>query len=630
MEKLKNWKYYSLFRNILKFEIFYKACVLIILSPLLRNAFHYYLDQFSYGIAFNLDMIYEFMTWQGVLLIIMNFIIVTLVIYYEINVLIEIVAMEYKQIDYSLRKLMLMCFRHLKHIDWKTFALCGIYLIFLLPLVHVGYLNSYVTRWDIPHFVFGELKLTIPGQILICFIYVFYYSFFILMLLTPFYMVLKSQNIIQASKSSVHLIQKMSMKDKLTLGVVIGGWIICEYILWKIVPYAMLHNRDFNIYFFKYLINSTSFRLSALQYIFVYLLQLIAMIGFLHYLIILLYRYDEGFITIDELSISTEKLNEKVIWFQTNIKNIVMKIKIFCLENSFYQNHQKTVKMICMIIAFCVLFAYLQQNPAVHHPWVIGHRGSGYAVENTYDAIKNAAQYHANWAEIDIQLSKDGIPIVFHDASLSRLAHRNEAIGDLTYSQLKTITLKQNGQQASIISLQDMIQQIKKDDLDIGLLIELKVSQGNGEEMAEKIIDIIEEEKFESQAIYMSLDYDSVQFLKKEKPQWWVGYCIYGSVGDIDSSIWHMNIDFLAIEENRASNAFIQKAVSHMLPIYIWTVDNVKSMKQYLQMGVSGLITNYPDLGRQVIDDYENEKTRYYYYDGKGYPRQTRFEVNGS
>ena len=173
------------------------------------------------------------------------------------------------------------------------------------------------------------------------------------------------------------------------------------------------------------------------------------------------------------------------------------------------------------------------------------------------------------------------------------------------------------------MTLENLIKKMKRDKMAVGLLIELKPTQDNGEDMAHKVIDIIEQYQFSRQSIFMSLDYDSVQVIKKEKPQWWVGYCIYGSVGDIDDSIWEMDIDFLAMEENRASTAFIQKAVRHMIPIYIWTVDNTKKMKQYLDMGVCGLITNYPHLGKLTVEEYEKTHFQYYYYDGKGYPKTT-------
>ena len=38
-------------------------------------------------------------------------------------------------------------------------------------------------------------------------------------------------------------------------------------------------------------------------------------------------------------------------------------------------------------------------------------------------------------------------------------------------------------------------------------------------------------------------------------------------------------------------------------------------------MGVCGWITNYPDLAKKVIDEYQKKHFQYYYYDGKGYPQ---------
>ena len=289
---------------------------------------------------------------------------------------------------------------------------------------------------------------------------------------------------------------------------------------------------------------------------------------------------------------------------------------------SIYQKHKRFVKIILIIILMILGDFYLSGNAFVHRPWVIGHRGSGYYIENTYEAIKDANDSQADYAEIDIQLSKDGVPMVFHDYNLSRLSSSSANLSDLTAAELEKIELKQNNKTAHMISLENLILKMRENQFHIGLLIELKPSQGNGEEMAKKIVQIIEKYQFHKQTIFMSLDYDSVQYLTNLKPEWWVGYCIYSSVGDIDDSIWNMNIDFLAIEENRASTSFIQKAVKHMLPIYIWTVDNSKKMKQYLDMGVSGLITNYPDLGRNVVDEYEKTDNHYYYYDGKNYPKR--------
>jgi glycerophosphoryl diester phosphodiesterase len=52
---------------------------------------------------------------------------------------------------------------------------------------------------------------------------------------------------------------------------------------------------------------------------------------------------------------------------------------------------------------------------------VVAHRGaSGDAPENTLAAIREAARQEADWAEIDVVMSKDGVPVLLHDTNLAR------------------------------------------------------------------------------------------------------------------------------------------------------------------------------------------------------------------
>lgn len=622
MEKIKKFQYYQLLKNILKFEIFYKIVVLLFLSPILRKILKEYLESVSYGIAFNQDMIFQFLSLKGFIIFLVLFLMIVIIIYYELYVLIHIIALDIKDKPYSLRQIMLKSFIRLRSLHYSTFIICGIYIVLLLPLVHIGYLNSYIPRWDIPPFIFGELSLTTIGNILICFIYILYYSLFILTLFTPVYMALKSQNIIQSIKSSFLMITQIKIMDKIKILSLILSWIIIEYLIMNILPYPILHNRDFNRYFIKYLINSSAFRYSAIQYIVLAFMLVIVMTFFVRYLVKIVMKNDQDLMTIDELPIQTEHMNQRIIQLKNFIIKIINMSKEKVYNFSFYQKHKRFVQVILIIIMICLGDLYLRGDAYVHRPWVIGHRGSGYYIENTYEAVKDANDRGANYAEIDIQLSKDGIPVVYHDSQLSRLSDMDASVLDMTAEELEQVELKHRGMSSHIMTLENLIMKIKEEKLHIGLLIELKPTQGNGEDMAQKVAQIIEEQHFSKQAIFMSLDYQSAHYLNQLKPEWWVGYCIYSSVGDIDDSIWDMNIDFLAIEENRASISFVQKAVKHMLPVYIWTVDNAKRMKQYLDMGVSGFITNYPDLGKSMVDEYEKRDHHYYYYDGKSYPRR--------
>ena len=83
-----------------------------------------------------------------------------LIIYYELYVVIQIIVIRKKDSAYPLKNIILKSFQNLRSIHKPTILLTGIYIVLLLPLVHIGYLNSYVPRWDIPPFIFGELKLT--------------------------------------------------------------------------------------------------------------------------------------------------------------------------------------------------------------------------------------------------------------------------------------------------------------------------------------------------------------------------------------------------------------------------------------------------------------------------------------
>lgn len=623
MERIKNYKYYAMIKNIIRFEIFYKCLVLFIMSPVLRRLLQEYLNSTSYGIAFNQDMIYQFLSLKGIVVALFLFLILILTIFYELYVVIHLIAIGENNKEISLRLILLKSFGNLKSLHYPSMLICGIYMVLLLPLVHIGYLNSYIPRWDIPPFIFGELKLTMQGQMLIVLAYLLYYTIYILLIFAPMFMILKRQSIITAIKESVLLLKRIDIKEKLRLLTIIVVWIIIEYLILHLLPYPILHNRDFNLYFIKYVILSSSFRYSVLQYVFLYIVSLIAMIAFLTYMVRLFHKYNDDYVTVDQISINTDRMNKWIYKVQVFLVEKWKQLKTYLLQIPIYQKHKRLSQGIIVVLILCLMSLYLHKDALLHRPWVIGHRGSGYYVENSYEAVKDANDSGADFAEIDIQLSKDGIPIVFHDTSLSRLSNTNKNVADLTAKQLQSITLTQNQHSSHIITLEELIQRMQKEKMTVGLLVEFKPTSTNAREMVDKVIQIIDQYHFSRQAIFMSLNMESVQILNEKKPQWWVGYCIYGSLGDIDDSIWDMNIDFLAMEENRASTAFIQKAVKHMIPIYIWTVDNVKKMKQYLDMGVCGIITNYPDAGKEIISEYQTKHFQYYYYDGKGYPKQS-------
>ena len=73
---------------------------------------------------------------------------------------------------------------------------------------------------------------------------------------------------------------------------------------------------------------------------------------------------------------------------------------------------------------------------------VFAHRGaSGYAPENTLEAFLLAIEQGADGIELDVQLSKDGVPVVIHDETVDRVTGQSGFVKDFTLQELKEMVV---------------------------------------------------------------------------------------------------------------------------------------------------------------------------------------------
>lgn len=139
-----------------------------------------------------------------------------------------------------------------------------------------------------------------------------------------------------------------------------------------------------------------------------------------------------------------------------------------------------------------------------NHFYTIGHRGNETEdPENTMSAFKRCIEYGIEIAELDVQLSKDGIPIIFHDSSITKKTGKKGKISNFNYSDLMNIDVINNktGKKDKIISLETLFQAIQTEKL--LLQIELKAKN-----TAIPTIELIKKYKFEDR-VYLSSFYRS-------------------------------------------------------------------------------------------------------------------------
>jgi glycerophosphoryl diester phosphodiesterase len=234
--------------------------------------------------------------------------------------------------------------------------------------------------------------------------------------------------------------------------------------------------------------------------------------------------------------------------------------------------------------------------------WIVGHRGGGRnsdrlsVSENSVEIIKQAERLGANSIEIDVKLTKDKVPVLFHDENLSlRLINESYMIGELsnyTFAQLRTFCTLKNGERIPTLmeALDIVIESTKLKlvwlDIKSEGLIEivakvqrdyLEKAQQLGREL-EIMIGIPTEDVFDE---YLNYEYRGTSPAICELS--------IDNVRKSDAAIWAPRWS-LGIQEAEVSEMHSEKRRA-----FTWTLDEAKFIKIYLNDGdFDGILTNYP------------------------------------
>src|SRR5699024_5321430 len=82
----------------------------------------------------------------------------------------------------------------------------------------------------------------------------------------------------------------------------------------------------------------------------------------------------------------------------------------------------------------------INKNGSWDYMYIMAHRGaSGYAPENTIAAFRKGIEQKVDCLEMDVRLTKDGVPVICHDAHIKRVSNGGKQyVSDLTYEQLRS------------------------------------------------------------------------------------------------------------------------------------------------------------------------------------------------
>lgn len=237
-------------------------------------------------------------------------------------------------------------------------------------------------------------------------------------------------------------------------------------------------------------------------------------------------------------------------------------------------------------------------------PLVWAHRGaSGYAPENTLAAFQKAVDLGADGVELDIQLTKDDQIVVIHDETIDRTSDGKGWVKDYTLEELRAFNYnrtKPGYKHADIPTMREVFELLKPTGLFIN--IEIKTGVVFYEKIEEKILALTKEMGMEDRVCYSSFNHYTVTRIHELKPDAEVGF-LYAD-GPIDMPSYGVKHGVNALHPalyNLQYDGFVKECKEKGLKLNVWTVNERPYMEMCCQYGVDAIITNYPDIAKEVV-----------------------------
>jgi glycerophosphoryl diester phosphodiesterase len=150
---------------------------------------------------------------------------------------------------------------------------------------------------------------------------------------------------------------------------------------------------------------------------------------------------------------------------------------------------------------------------------VTAHRGHSLAApENTLRAIRKAIDSGADYAEVDVQLTSDGVVVLLHDRDLKRVAGDPRRLSDVRYDEVRELDVGRWFDPAfageRVPTLAEAI------DLSRGRIkmnIELKV-YGTERGLPAAVARLVHDKAFDDDCLVTTFDHDALQEMKRQNP----------------------------------------------------------------------------------------------------------------
>lgn len=245
-------------------------------------------------------------------------------------------------------------------------------------------------------------------------------------------------------------------------------------------------------------------------------------------------------------------------------------------------------------------------------PLIIAHRGASLvAPENTIAAFEGALQSGADGIEFDVRLSRDGVPVVIHDATLQRTGLVDGRVDELTADELEQVDVGSWFSSSTTPSafagerIPSLARVLKLCANSKGLLyVELKLRPRERAELVHAVTKLVREFSLADRVVVESFDLASLEAIKAcdvdirtaalFQRRWMRHIPFLRSERMIDLAV-KSGAGEIALHHNLIDKRTVDAALAADLKVIAWTVDNPVWIDRARELGIGALITNDPE-----------------------------------
>ena len=223
------------------------------------------------------------------------------------------------------------------------------------------------------------------------------------------------------------------------------------------------------------------------------------------------------------------------------------------------------------------------------------HRGaSAYMPENTLLSFYHGISMNANGIETDVQRTKDGVLVLFHDDTLTRVTGEEGSVADYTYDELRKFNVTNGAFSDKIVSFEDFLTHFSFRD--ITFAIELKVAG-----IEQDVADMLRKFDMSKKCVVTSFKYDYIRSFKNYAPEFRVGYLTGEVSEDTERNLIDMLADEICPKAEYLTAENIERWHKMGFRVRAWGVSNEELMRRAYDLGVDGMTVNFPDKLHQYI-----------------------------